>query len=380
MKRLTFIKGLIVVLAISVFAVPAYCENTGIGNEFPNIMRGVRPLGMGNAFTAMPGTDFNAQFYNPAAINDYEKKRHYLFLNPQGDFDTGIFSLVSDVLDLADDLDTSATDSGDINVFNTFFNANAGEFHRVATNMPLFHIRHKYYAAGLIMDSQSTFSLRNRAFPNLEMKTENIAGVVGGSAYGFFDEALQVGGNLKFLYQVGLESQVTTNDILNNDLADILGWSQWDKGFGVGVDLGAKYQLPWLKEMLNPTVSLVIQDVVGTYFTGGAPKLPMSVTAGGGIFHEWKEFKFKLLTDFRELNHREDILKKFHVGVEVESPKIIRSTFAVRAGCNQGYPAAGLSMNFPIVGVHFAFYGEEMGEFTHSKANYRLMGQLTFGF
>ena len=47
-----------------------------IGHTYPSLMRGVRPIGMGNAFVAMPGTDENAMFYNPAAINDYEKKHN----------------------------------------------------------------------------------------------------------------------------------------------------------------------------------------------------------------------------------------------------------------------------------------------------------------
>src|SRR3990167_9833574 len=81
-----------------------FAEDTGIGTEFPTVMRETRPFGMGNAFLAMPGTDYNAQFYNPAAINDYEKKHHMLFLNPGAEANTGLYGSVKDVLDLNDDL------------------------------------------------------------------------------------------------------------------------------------------------------------------------------------------------------------------------------------------------------------------------------------
>ena len=78
----------------------------------PRSMQGTRPLGMGGAFVAVEGTDENALFYNPAAINDYEKKIHMQFLLPTVEFSYKAISFfASDLPGLADDIDAAATDS-----------------------------------------------------------------------------------------------------------------------------------------------------------------------------------------------------------------------------------------------------------------------------
>jgi len=382
MKRTNILIHVFLVAMVLIFAVSdaAAQSNTSIGEEFPVMFRGVRPLGMGNAFTAMPGTDLNAQFYNPAAINDYKDERHYNILNPEADFDIGVIPMIKDVFDLNDDMKAAATTSDKLNVFDAFTQSHAGEFNEIASYMPLFQIRNKYYAATLLFSSHTIVSLRNRAFPNFEIRSRNFGGGVGGGAYAFFDDTLQVGGNLKVLYQVGIEQTVSSGDIVNQSLGDIIGWSQWKKGIGIGADLGAKYKLPFAQELLQPTLSLVIQDVVQTYFFGGAAKIPMSLTMGAGIFPKLGPVQLSIVTDFREINQREDILNKFHFGVEAIFPKVIHTVFALRAGCNQGYPAAGFGAQWPIVGLNFAFYGQELGEYTREKADYRLVAQLTFGF
>lgn len=382
MKKLHLL--LVVACLIGAAFAPSVAEaraarDTGIGWEYPSLLRGVRPLGMGNAFVAMPGTDYVAQFYNPAAINDFEAKRHYQFLNPTIGFSSKTFSLISDVKQLNDDL-KGATNQQKIDRFETFTREHTGEFHHVDVGIPLALIRHKWYAGGIVADSRSTISLRNMSFPNFEVKSISDIGGIVGSAYGFFDETLQVGGNLKFLYRMGIEDQVTTADAVNGSIGGVLGYSQWKKGFGVGVDLGAKYKIPFMKDTLAPTFAVSFQDIGMTRFTGGAQKTPMSLTAGAGIFPKIGDIELAILTDFREINQRVDILKKFHFGVEAKFPEVIHTKLAVRAGCNQGYPAVGMSAEWPIVTLNLAFYGEESGERSYQKANYRFMSQLAFGF
>ncbi|OGQ22668.1 MAG: hypothetical protein A3I05_03850 [Deltaproteobacteria bacterium RIFCSPLOWO2_02_FULL_44_10] len=356
-----------------------FAEDTGIGTEFPTVMRGTRPLGMGNAFLAMPGTDYNAQFYNPAAINDYEKKHHMLFVNPQAEFNTGFYSMIQDIFDLNKDL-KDKTDSQKIDTFDAFTQSHAGQFHHFGVGLPLFHIRHKYYSAGLIMDSRGSFSLRNRAFPNFETRTDNVVGIVGGSAASFFDDTLQVGANLKVLYKVGIEEQITQSDILTENLGTTFKYANWEKGFGVGIDFGSKYVLPIWQESLRPTVAVTIQDVADTRFTGRAPNSPMSVSAGAGVFPKVGKFEFAVLADVRETNRKQTFLKKLHAGTEVKFPEFAKIKSSLRLGTNQGYFATGGSLEFPVVALHVAFYGEELGEVTRAKGSYRLNSQLTFGF
>lgn len=360
----------------------AHAKITGIGQNYPSTIRSPRALGMGNAFTAMPGSDSTAQYYNPAAINDFDDERRYSVGFPSVDFHPGFVNIVSDLLDLRDDLHSSKSSSEKIDVFRNFTQSHIGEFDEFSTSMPLFQVMNKYYSVGLVVDDQTTISLRDQSFTNFEFKTGTSIGVVGGSAYSFFDDSLQVGGNLKLLYRMGIENQITTADILIFPIKSLIGFGAWHKGIGAGVDLGTKYKLPILEDTLKPTISATIQDVGNTRFTGGAPELPMSISAGAGVFPSIGDVDFAVLADFREINQQMETISKFHFGVEAKFPEIekIRTRFSLRAGCNQGYIATGFSAQWPLVTLHFAFYGDETGKYTSSKAVYRYAALLTFDF
>ena len=116
---------------------------TSIGTEYPVIMRGVRPLGMGNAFLTMPGDDTIAQFYNPAAINDFDAKREYQVLAPMADFTPSFFGLTSDLLDLKGQLHGATSSKQKIEYFDRFVSRNTGDFEEFTTSMALFHVRHE---------------------------------------------------------------------------------------------------------------------------------------------------------------------------------------------------------------------------------------------
>ena len=83
MKKAFLLGGLSLILVLG--SSVAWAQTVTIPAEHPSLMRGVRPIGMGNAFIAMPGTDENAPFYNPDAINDYEKQLHFKFISPTVD-------------------------------------------------------------------------------------------------------------------------------------------------------------------------------------------------------------------------------------------------------------------------------------------------------
>ena len=121
-----------------------------------------------------------------------------------------------------------------------------------------------------------------------------------------------------------------------------------------------------------------MQDIADTRFTGGVEKLPMSVTVGAGIFPVIGDYDFAILVDFRELNQQTHFLRKFHAGIEANLPRLGKTEFAIRGGCNQGYPAFGLSANWPIMRLDLAFYGEEAGQYTYSKGSYRIDTQFSF--
>ena len=379
MKKILF--GCVSLLLISG---ASFAAQTSIPDNYPSLGRGLRPLGMGNAFLTVKGTDDNALYYNPAAINDYEKTLNFRLLSPTADINMGVINVVKDVFSLSKDLKNATTDSAKTDVFNTFFDKHVGSFDSVNLLIPMFGVRNKYFAMSALVDSRTTVAIRNRAFPNFELKTRNDGGVVLGGAYGFLFDDLQVGAATKFLYRIGIQRTVTTNDILNGSLADSIGFNQWGKGFGVGLDLGAKYKIPAfdvdLLDTLQPTVAVTYQDVGNTRFTGGASDTPQSISAGLGVHPDLGPVGLSVVADMREINQKESFMKKFHFGVEARLKEMLATSLAVRAGVNQGYPATGLTITWPFFGIDVAFYGEEMGTVTSQKADYHVATALNFAF
>lgn len=364
--------------ATAASAAPVVRKPTGIGHEFPTIMRGVRMLGMGNAFIAMPGTDSFAPFYNPAAINDYDRKIRYSFTIPGAGFSPGFFEAVDDLFDLKDELHSAQGARDKIHYFDQFVSRHTGEYNYFSSAMPLFQARNRYFSASLIVDNRTVISLRNQAFPNFEFLTQSTMGAVGGGAIGLFHDRLQLGGNLKLLFSMGVEDQVTTRNILTHTIKELIGFDSWEKGFGVGADAGIKYRLPIWEEALRPTLALTVQDIANTRFTGGVEELPMSVSAGIGLFPRPGGNPFSFVFDFRELNRQTNFMSKFHAGVEFTLPEVVHPRISLRGGCNQGYPTFGLSVAWKLVTLHTAFYGEEAGEYTSAKGSYRFAAQLDF--
>ena len=181
-----------------------------------------------------------------------------------------------------------------------------------------------------------------------------------------------------------IDKIVTTNDITSRrDLGAIFSWKNWDKGFGVGADVGIKYHLkevgPDFFYFLDPVIAVVYQDIGNTRFTSNADNTAQSVSAGLGVHPSIGTTGLSLEVAFSDINQRIGVWNKFHAGAELRFPKVIGTLFSLRAGCNQGYPAGGVTADWNYAKIEFAFYGEEDGEYTHAKPNYRYVVNLSFG-
>lgn len=374
----------ILVCVTILFSISAFAfESTNIPDRFPSIGRTTRPLGMGNAYLTMPGKNAGNFYYNPASINDYEKNFSFEIFSPQIDFSTATIGLIKDLRDLQDNLD-GATDSGKVTVFDNFFNNHIGEFHSLSLWSPLFSMWNKNMFIGTVTDAKVDISFRNKAFPNFEIRTEDVAGLAGGTAFSFLEESLQVGIGVKFLYKLAFSEIITTADALAPNFGDKFGFAQWKKGFGFGADLGATYHIPDFGsktlEFLKPTTSLVYQDIGHTRFSGGAPKTPQSVSAGFGLHPEFELMDLSLLVDFREIMRNMDLIAKLHGGLEARFFKKSWIRPSLRVGANQGYPAFGGGLEIGFVDVQVAYFAEEMGTVSRQKGNYRLAGTLGFNW
>lgn len=354
----------------------------------PRSMQGVRPLGMGGAFIAMDGTDENAIFYNPAAINDYEKKIHMQFLLPTVEFSfKAIPFFASDLTDLASDIDDAATNSDKIQVFQNFAAANTGRYEEIGIRGPLATFMHPWITASLFYENRSILGLLDPASTDIDLEATSQGGLQVGSSYAFWDKKLQVGGALKVVGRHLINEVIQQRDVVaNDDFTDSLALKNF--GVGIGVDLGAKFKFPlegnkvW--DYLDPTFALTLQDIGDTRFfiADNVGRIPQSVSFGFVLHPEYWKLKSNFAFDVRDLDHRTDFITKFFVGYEViwpEISKILREV-ALRAGAHQGYISGGFGLDFKYFKMNAATYGREIGESTRQKQSRMFALQLAAGF
>ncbi|MBI4365466.1 MAG: hypothetical protein HY543_01460 [Deltaproteobacteria bacterium] len=358
----------------------AEAKTTNLPDTYPSLGQGIRPLGMGNAFLTMPGSDENALFYNPAALQDFEKSWRYSFMSPGASFNRKLITMLKDVINLSKDITNATTTSGKVDKFDTFVDSHSGEFHSVNLRLPLFSMLRKGWGIGLLVDSRTAFSLRggqaNRTF---ELRTRNDGAYVLGKSIGLMGDSLSVGVLVKAIYRVMLDRVVISSDIIGTTLTNLIGYKQWGKGFGVGADVGARYRLPI--PVVNPVVAVTYQDIGNTRFRKAAiDNTPQTLNAGIGIHPKIGDFGLSVEGTLTQLNQRRDLITRLHAGAELRFPWMGPMRLSLRGGTNQGYAAGGFSLDFKRFRLDGAVYGEELGEFSRRGKNYRYAAELAFNF
>jgi len=381
------IKILLVLSLAALFVPSAHAEDL-VQRSGPRTMQGVRPLGMGNAFIASKGTDENAIFYNPAGINDYEKKFHFQFLLPTAEFSyKAINFFASDLSDLADDINAESTNAGKINAFQAFATQNSGRYEEVGVRGNLVTMMHKYVTASLFYSSDAVIALTNPASTTIDIEALTQVGLQVGSAYSFFDGNLQVGGAVKVIERHLVDQTVTQRDVIANaTFGDIFSLKEF--GLGIGADIGLKGKLPiknnktW--DNLDPVFAITLQDIGHTrfFFGDNVGRQKQSLSAGFTLNPQLGRFVGLFALDVRELEYRTDFLNKFHAGFELTLPdisKVLRSA-SVRVGVNQMYITGGFGLDFRYFKINAATYGRDIATRTLQKQSRMFAVQLAAGF
>src|SRR3972149_8326721 len=195
-KKNIWIAGVVVSLALFVTICHAHAA------EFPSLYRGIRPLGMGNAFITV-ADDENTLFYNPAGLNDVQGLGGIEILNPLIEFSQVGLDAYNDFKDIDSDNVTEVTDLlGDY----------IGERFSLRTSLYPSIIFHNFGFGAL---GQVSFSgeVRNRVNPQVIIDGKaDVGGVVGG-AYGFRENKVQVGVGLKFVQRQRFQKTYYATDI-----------------------------------------------------------------------------------------------------------------------------------------------------------------------
>jgi hypothetical protein len=331
--------------------------------EFPTLYRGIRPLGMGGAFITL-SDDENALFYNPAGLNDVQGFGGIGILNPLAEISKASTDLYSDIKDL---------DGNDILQVTNVLNDHIGEHQHIRMAM-LPHVYFHNFAVGILAQGTMDLEVRNPAFPEVVTDVKSDLGVGIGMARGIWGRALQVGASAKMIQRQGIKKTFTAVDIAGGDFDPL---DDLKKETDVAFDVGAKVNLVL---PLRPSMALVVQNITDLEF-GTLGTIPQQINAGvainpsiiGLLSTTWM-IEVNDLTE--EVGSEEDFYKRVHLGTEWRFPRIL----SLRAGINQGYFTAGLTLDFWLLKLVGATYTEEVGTFAGQRDDHRYVLQTSIGF
>lgn len=333
------------------------------GRELPSFFEGVRPLGMGGAFTAV-ADDENAVFYNPAGL-DRVPAWGLGVVNP-------LVEVGEDGLDFARDAqDTDFDDAGEVTDLLRDY-VGTSEHYRAAL-FPHFVMRH--LELGVLAQVSATLQPNNRVFPETDVAALQTLSAHLGTGFGFFEGRLRLGAAAKYVQAHRLDEVYTVEHIAAPDFRDRVE-DDLEEGRGFGVDLGAMVTAP---VALEPTLGLTVLNVGDTNL-GDAGELPQQINLGVSVHHRFSWLEVTGAADWVDVTTRvgedDDPYKRLHFGVESRFPKVL----SIRGGLYQGYATLGATVDLWALRLDYATYAEELGSAAGDRADRRHVAQLTLGW
>jgi hypothetical protein len=343
-----------------------------MAKPYPSFFRGVRPLGMGNAFIAV-ADDENALFYNPAGLSRTERVNVGIF-NPVFEISDKMIDLISDAQDA--DLD----DTGEVADLLRKYIGEHQHFSAALYPYVGFNVADVGVMVAGLGQGTINADIRNPVWPEAHVDMISDYGVIGGAGLKIpFEKlvGLRAGAALKLISRQSLSEVYTATDLADPDFSDRLD-DDLVSGSGISLDLGAIYTLPFVP-VVDTNVALVIQNIPEMDM-GDAEDIKTQFHLGVGVEKDFKAFKLIGALDYRDITGNigedNDIAKRLHLGAEAKLIKIL----AVRAGFNQGYISAGTTIDIWVVKFDFATYAEEVGAYAGQRMDRRYAFQITLGW
>ncbi len=339
------------------------CATASVARELPSYFEGVRPLGMGGAFTAV-ADDENALFYNPAGLDRVQS------------WGMGIVNPLLEVGEKGIDLYKDAQDTdfdSEAEVFD-LLEEYVGEYlHYRAALFPHFVMRH--FALGVLAQSTVNMEVHNPQYPEAMVDGLGTIGAHAGFGYGFWDGKLRVGVGGKYVKAYRLRQTYTAFDISQSDFEDRID-DDMKEGAGFGFDAGVMTTIPVL---LEPTFALMILNISDTDL-GDAGELPQQVNLGFSASHSFSWLTLVGAADWvdvtQNLGDDDDMYRRLHFGLEGRLVKIL----SLRTGLYQGYASFGATVDFKLLKLDYANYAEEIGSAAGDRSDRRQVVQLSLGW
>lgn len=363
--KLRYIPILMTVMLLVAWTSPTLCA----AKSYPSLNRGVRPMGMGGAFTAV-ADDANALFYNPAGLSSIKHLKLGI-VNPMIGLSKNSWNLLKDAKD---------TDFNQTGQVADLMRKYVGEHqHAQASFYP--HVGLRLANVGVMIGGlasvQVDADIRNPAWPEAHLDLVQDYGLIAGAGLEVPITGLRLGLSGKYINRRSLEQIYTASDIADERFEDRLK-DDLKSGQGVSLDAGVIYTLPFIP-FIKTDIGLVVQNIPQMDM-GEAKDIRGQANVGLALEKKLALFKLTGALDYMDLTNNleedKDIAKRIHMGLELETPWFV----SVRAGLNQGYPTCGATVDFRFVRLDLAYYTEEVGAYAGQRADHRYIGQLTFGW
>ncbi|MBI5179497.1 MAG: conjugal transfer protein TraF [Nitrospinae bacterium] len=342
--------------------------------ENSSFYRGIRPLGMGDAFTAL-ANDENAAFYNPAGLASVSEGKIEIF-NPLIEVGSNTMSFYNDAKNLNTGDTASAVD---------LMKANVGKHQHARFSIFPNYTRHNF-EIGIIGQGTVDGEIHSPAYPVMTMDVKVDAGALAAIAGTFMEDRLQLGGTLKYVQRTRFYKDFTAAMVANSNTS--YSFDQDKKtASAVGLDVGAIYKLK--NETWNPTLGVAILNLGDMNFgdmtvtTLSSPlenKIKQSINLGAAASYSLAWASLTGAVDIKDIANNtstdSDKGKKLHVGLEAKLPKIL----TLRAGWNQGYLSYGVGVDLWLLKLSYAYYKEEIGAYAGQREDARHVVQLSLGW
>lgn len=327
----------------------------------PTFYQGVRPLGMGGAFTAV-ADDYNALVYNPAGLAYVDGFNMDLFnLGPE---------VSRDGIQLVKDLDN--VNNNDTVAVTNVLRAHVGENFRIGLET-FPHSVSRGFGMGILAHGYADGSVHSMVNPRVDIETRFDTAAMVAFSRRFLGGAVALGVAGKYVQRMGGTDSFTAVDIAANGFDPFRNMTDFRRNdYALDAGLMIRPSMP-----LSPTLAVAALNLTDLDFQE-LGTVPSQVNAGIALHPKLGPVRLTVAADVRDVTQKlsddKDWARRTHYGAEAQLWKFL----AVRAGMGQGYYTAGATVNLWVIRLDLATYGEELGAYGGQKEDRRYIARINF--
>jgi hypothetical protein len=359
---------------------------------------GVRPAGMGNAFTAV-ADDQNALYYNPAGLAKIPTWSMEI-LSPLLGINQNIKDNTTEVRDiLSSSKGGSGSQASVVENIGPIIESVSGENHYLRAGLaPYLVIPELNAGMGLYTQIESELVPHGQAVPSIvDFSFQGDTDLRFGFAHSFFGKKLAVGGTLAYRERVqiltdaqnGFSLFKLTEITKSDDARSAFVRDSLRAGYAVGLDTGLLFTPV---EVWSPTLGVSILNMGDTTFrrggltgnkvsssvngnTGVPTSVPQSLNFGLSVTPTSGNWLSRVAFDYADANLPIPASQKPSLGVEGGWRGKYVSALA-QGGVSEGYLSGGFEVRLLIVNIRYATYVTERGYFPTQSPDRRHLLQL----